>query len=219
MYEVQNWKHVFKLNPSKNISDEELELLCESKSDAIIISGTKEVELEEVLDLMQRVRRFAIPCVLELSSLKNMSPGFDLYFIPTILNSTNTKESNQFHLDFIKEYGDFIHWDEFYMEGCCTLTNNNSLNLTEEDIQLYAQLSEKMYRLPIFYLEDQEGIMNLDQLKNMKETLISSTLFYSGNIVDRTTAIQASLIADCIVVEDIIYKDIKKALETVSAVK
>lgn len=215
MYEVQNWKHVFKLNPNKHISDEELELLCESKSDAIIISGTKEVELEDVLDLMQRVRRYAIPCVLELSSIENMSPGFDLYFIPTILNN-HSRELNQFHLEFVKEYGDFIHWDELLMEGCYEVTKHDSI---EEDFHSYAQLSDKMYRFPIFYIEDKEGLLNLDSVVNLKDTMTTSTILYNGNIVDEATAKQASLLADCIVVENIMYEDIKKALETVRAVK
>ncbi|EIT84883.1 PcrB family protein, partial [Fictibacillus macauensis ZFHKF-1] len=36
-YEV--WKHVFKLDPAKEISDAHLELLCESGTDAIFIGG------------------------------------------------------------------------------------------------------------------------------------------------------------------------------------
>lgn len=215
MYEVQNWKHVFKLNPNKYISDEALELLCESKSDAIIISDTKEVELEEVLDLMQRVRRYAIPCVLELSTIDNMSPGFDLYFIPTTLNN-HSGELNKFHIDFVKEHGDFIHWDEVLVEGCYEVTKHDSM---EEDLQSYAQLNDKMYRFPILHIKDKEELINLDSIKNLTNTMTTSTIFYNGNIVDETSAKQASLIADCIVVENIMYEDIKKALETVRAVK
>ena len=82
MYDFREWKHVFKLDPNKEITDDQLEKLCESGTDAIIIGGTDGVTLENVLDLMARVRRYTVPCVLEISSIETVTPGFDLYFIP-----------------------------------------------------------------------------------------------------------------------------------------
>lgn len=227
MYEVEKWKHVFKLDPNKEISDEHLELLCESKSDAIIIGGTDNIDLENVLDLMQRVRRFAIPCVLEISTIESISPGFDLYFIPTVLNSKNAKWINGFHFEALKEYGDFMNWDEIYVEGYCILNKDCKAaivteaitDLEEEDILTYATMSEKMFKLPIFYLENSGAFANMDMLKNVKKSAPQSIVFYGGGIVDLNTAKQASEIADCIVVGNIIYENIKKALETVNAVK
>src|SRR5690625_2819595 len=40
---ISEWNHVFKLDPEKEISDEKLELLCESDTDAIIIGGTDNI--------------------------------------------------------------------------------------------------------------------------------------------------------------------------------
>ena len=40
MNEYLTWRHVFKLDPNKEISDRDLELLCESGTDAIIVGGT-----------------------------------------------------------------------------------------------------------------------------------------------------------------------------------
>ena len=40
MYDINGWKHVFKLDPNKDISDEHLEQVCESGTDAIIVGGT-----------------------------------------------------------------------------------------------------------------------------------------------------------------------------------
>ena len=53
--------------------------------------GTDGVTLEKILDLMARVRRYTVPCILEISSIETVTPGFDLYFIPTVLNSRDTK--------------------------------------------------------------------------------------------------------------------------------
>ena len=59
-----------------------LERICESGTDAIIIGGTDGVTLENILDLMARVRRYTVPCVLEISSIETVTPGFDLIFYP-----------------------------------------------------------------------------------------------------------------------------------------
>ena len=50
MYDVREWSHVFKLDPDKNISDEDLEMICESGTDAIIVGGTDGITLEKVLE-------------------------------------------------------------------------------------------------------------------------------------------------------------------------
>ena len=74
------WKHVFKLDPAKEISDEQLELVCESGTDAIIVGGTDNVTLDGVLDLLVRIRRFTVPVVLEVSDAEALTPGYDYYF-------------------------------------------------------------------------------------------------------------------------------------------
>ena len=40
MYDFREWKHVFKLDPNKEITDEALEKVCESGTDAIMVGGT-----------------------------------------------------------------------------------------------------------------------------------------------------------------------------------
>ena len=49
MYDVREWRHVFKLDPNKEITDEELDRICESGTDAIMVGGTDGVTLEESL--------------------------------------------------------------------------------------------------------------------------------------------------------------------------
>ena len=66
MYDFRSWRHFFKLDPNKSITDEALESVCESGTDAIIIGGTDGVTLENVLDLMASVRRYTVQCILEI---------------------------------------------------------------------------------------------------------------------------------------------------------
>src|SRR5690625_7900833 len=58
---MKRWKHIFKLDPAKNISDENLKQLCHSGTDAIIIGGTDNVTYENVYELFTRVRRYHLP--------------------------------------------------------------------------------------------------------------------------------------------------------------
>ncbi|NQD99957.1 geranylgeranylglyceryl/heptaprenylglyceryl phosphate synthase, partial [Staphylococcus xylosus] len=55
MNEIKKWKHIFKLDPAKPISDEDLGLICRSGTDAIMIGGTDNVTEDNVSHLMKKV--------------------------------------------------------------------------------------------------------------------------------------------------------------------
>src|SRR6185312_13190642 len=120
-------------------------LVCESGTDAIIVGGTDEVTLEKVLDLMSRIRRYTVPCVLEVSNLESITPGFDLYFIPSVLNSRDVRWMSGLHHEAVKEYGELMDWDEILIEGYCIVNadckaakkTNANTDLDEEDIAAY----------------------------------------------------------------------------------
>lgn len=80
MLDFQEWRHVFKLDPSKEISDEDLEAVCESGTDGIIIGGSDGITLDNTLHLLARVRRYSITCALEVSNIEAITPGFDYFF-------------------------------------------------------------------------------------------------------------------------------------------
>ena len=65
------WRHVFKVDPAKEISDEALEKICESGTDAILVGGTDDVTLDNVIDVLVRVRRYAVPVALEISNVES----------------------------------------------------------------------------------------------------------------------------------------------------
>lgn len=223
MYEVSKWRHVFKLDPNKEISDEHLERICESGTDAIIVGGTDGVTLENVLSIMSRVRRYTVPCVLEISSIESVTPGFDLYFVPTVLNSTNIKWVTGLHQEAVKQYGEIMNWDEFLMQGYCILNKDcKAANVTEantelsaEDVAAFAMMAEKMFHLPIFYVEYSGAYGNPEMVKAAKRHLTNTTLFYGGGIQTAQQAEEMARIADVVVVGNIIYTDIEAALSTV----
>ncbi|WP_223702101.1 heptaprenylglyceryl phosphate synthase [Sutcliffiella deserti] len=225
--EIREWQHVFKLDPNKEITDEDLELVCESGTDAILVGGTDGVTLDNVLHLMSRVRRYSLPCVLEVSNIESVTPGFDFYFIPTVLNSGKTDWVVDLQIEAIKEYGDIMNWDEIVAEGYCILNpdckaarlTEAKTNLEQDDIIAYARLAEKMFNLPIFYLEYSGMYGDADLVKAAKDTLETTQLFYGGGITSAEQAKEMAQHADTIVVGNVVYDDLEEALKTVRAVR
>ncbi len=227
MYDVREWRHVFKLDPNKEITDEELERICESGTDAIIVGGTDGVTLEGVLDLMSRVRRYTVPCILEVSTIESITPGFDFYFIPTVLNSSNPEWITGLHHQAVKEYGDLMDWDEVKMEGYCILNpdckaarlTDAKTELTADDVRAYAMMAEKMFNLPIFYLEYSGTYGSPEYVEAAKNALEKTILFYGGGIETAKQAAEMAGYADVIVVGNSVYSNLDEALKTVAAVK
>ncbi|XXL39223.1 heptaprenylglyceryl phosphate synthase [Bacillus velezensis] len=226
MYDVTEWKHVFKLDPNKDLPDEQLEMLCESGTDAVIIGGSDGVTEDNVLRMLSQVRRFLVPCVLEVSAIEAIVPGFDLYFIPSVLNSKNPDWIVGMHQKAMKEYGELMAMEEIVAEGYCIVNpdckaaalTEADTNLNHDDIIAYARVSE-LLQLPIFYLEYSGALGDIEAVKKTKAVLETSTLFYGGGIKDAETAKQYAEHADVIVVGNAVYENFDEALKTVAAVK
>src|SRR5690625_3378684 len=217
---------MFKLDPNKKISDEDLEKICESNTDCIIVGGTDHVILDDVLNLLARLRRFVVPIILEVSNVSSITPGFDYYFIPVVLNSTETKCITGYHQQAIKEYGTFINWDEMLAEGYIMLNpESKAFEYTEskqcdtDDVIAYAEYADKLLQVPFVYLEYRGTYGDPELVKKVADVLEHSTLIYGGGINSVEKAEEMAKIANIVVVGNVIYEDIKTALKTVRAVK
>ncbi|WP_239772862.1 heptaprenylglyceryl phosphate synthase [Mammaliicoccus sp. I-M36] len=223
MYDIKLWKHVFKLDPAKSITDEDLMMVCESGTDAIIIGGTDNVTEDNVLNLMSRVRRYPLPCALEISNIESVVPGFDFYFVPSVLNSNKVDYHNGILQQAIKKYGYMMDFDEIFLEAYVVMNEYSKVakltdartHLDIEDLISYARMVDKLYHMPIFYLEYSGKYGNVDEVKEVKEHLENAQLIYGGGINNKEKAKEMAEFADTIVVGNIIYKDLKKALQTV----
>ncbi|KIL47012.1 heptaprenylglyceryl phosphate synthase [Jeotgalibacillus campisalis] len=223
MYDVQEWKHVFKLDPNKELSDRALEKICESGTDAVMIGGTDGVTLENVLDLMVRVRRYSVPCVLEVSTLDSVTPGFDLYFIPTVLNASDPKWITGLHHDAVKEHGDLMNWEEIMAEGYCIVNpdckaarlTQAKTELSKDDIIAYARMSERLFHLPVFYLEYSGMYGDPAVVQAVGQELSKTVFFYGGGITSKQRAEEMAERADVIVVGNLLYENLNEALKTI----
>lgn len=221
------WRHVFKLDPNKTLSEEALEQICESGTDAVIIGGSDGVTEENTLDLLMRVRRFSVACVLEVSNLHAVIPGFDYYLIPSVLNTKHTTWLNGLHHRALKQFGHLMNFEEILAEGYCVLNPDSKVaqltdadtNLDEEDIVAYARMTDQLFHMPIFYMEYSGTYGKPETVKEVSRILEKSQLFYGGGIESLEQAEEMAEHADTIVVGNIIYTDLKKALKTVNTVK
>lgn len=223
MNEIKKWKHIFKLDPAKPISDEDLGLICRSGTDAIMIGGTDNVTEDNVSHLMKKVNTHSVPLIFEFSNLESIVPGFDLYFIPTVLNSMDVKFHNGMLLEALKNYGYLIDFEEIVFEGyvvlnpdckVAKLTQANT-QITTEDIEAYAQMINDIYKLPVMYIEYSGVYGGVDMVEAAAYSLSNTQLFYGGGISDYEEAEAMASVADTIIVGNIIYEDINKALKTV----
>lgn len=227
MYDYKQWRHVFKIDPNKPISEKDLEAVCESGTDAVIVGGSDGVTLDNTLHMLSEIRRYSVPCVLEISTLESISPGFDFYFIPTVLNSASSDWIVGIHHQAIKEYRELMNWNEIVMEGYCILNKDAkaaqltkaNTELNEEDVLAYAVMAEEMFHLPIFYLEYSGTFGDISLIKKTKSVLNETKLFYGGGIVTSEQAAEVAKYVDTVVVGNIIYENINEALKTVQAVK
>lgn len=221
------WRHVFKLDPEKGISDDTLDALCMSGTDAIMIGGSSGVTFENTVDLMSRVRRYELDCALEVSTLDGAVPGFDGYFVPLVLNTDRAEWIIGKQIEGLREYGTFVPWEETAAQGyiimnedatAAKVTGANA-SLNEEELIAHIRMADRLMRLPVIYIEYSGRFGDMELLRSARRAVSNARLFYGGGIDSAEKAKQASEHAHTIVVGNIVYTNLEAALSTVSAVK
>lgn len=224
---IQPWRHVFKLDPDRELGDRELDVICRSGTDAILVGGSTGVTYENTAGLLSRLRRYELPCALEVSELEAAVPGFDLYMIPMVLNTPHTDWILGHHRRAIERFGSLIPWEMVLTEGYIVLNEDSSVaRLTNADSSLsgraaaaYAEIADKLMGLPVVYLEYSGTFGDMNVVREVRESVEHSQLFYGGGITGEAEAEQAAALCDTVVVGNIIYRDVQQALLTVQAVK
>jgi putative glycerol-1-phosphate prenyltransferase len=214
---------VFKLDPERELSDEALERLCLSGTDGVLVGGSSGVTFDNTVDLMARIRRYEVPCVLELSDREAVVPGFDMFLVPVVLNACDPEWIVGQHHKAVKEYGAVMDWDEMLTEGYVILNpDSTAARLTEaeteldaKDLAAYARMAERMFRMPIFYVEYSGTFGDMELVRKAKDVLKETRLFYGGGIDSLEKARQAAEAAHTIVVGNVIYSDLEAAMATV----
>jgi putative glycerol-1-phosphate prenyltransferase len=225
--DMRQWKHVFKLDPDRELSDQQLDRLCLSGTDAIVVGGSSGVTFDNTVDLLARVRRYEVPCVLEISNQEAVVPGFDLYFIPIVLNAGEPQWIVGHHQQALREYGALLDWQLVKAEGYIIMNAQSTAaqitkadtQLDAKDVEAYARLADRLFQCPIVYIEYSGTYGDLELVSRVKSLLNQARLFYGGGIDGPDKAREASEAADTIVVGNALYERFDQALATVAAVK
>ncbi|MBC1965370.1 heptaprenylglyceryl phosphate synthase [Listeria welshimeri] len=215
-------KHLFKLDPAKNLPHNSVTRLIHSGTDGFIIGGTDNLQTEAVENLYELLAETDLPIFLEVSDESMILPEAEHFLIPVVLNTENSKWTHGLHKELIKEMEDFIPWKRVTSEGYVILNKDAKVaqlteaktDLTEEDIIAYARLAENIFRLPIFYIEYSGMYGNPEVAKKVSAALDDTKFWYGGGIRSKEQAAEMAEYADTIIVGNIIYEDIEKALET-----
>lgn len=225
--EMEQWRHVFKLDPERELSDEHLEQICLSGTDAVMVGGSSGVTYENTVDLMSRIRRYTVPCILEVSTDEALVPGFDYYFIPVVLNTDRGEWMTGRQQMALRDFGSMLDWSQIAAEGYVILNEESTAaKLTGakapdslKDLLAYARMADKLFRLPIFYVEYSGVYGNMEWVRRAKDVLEHTRLFYGGGIDSPEKALEAARSAHTIVVGNALYENLPQALATVASVR
>jgi putative glycerol-1-phosphate prenyltransferase len=222
-----HWRHVFKLDPEKELADEALERICLSGTDAILVGGSSGITYDNTAELLARIRRYPVPCVLEISTDEALVTGFDYYLVPVVLNTERGEWITGRHRQVLRDVGSMLDWSLIAAEGYVIVNEDSTAAkvtganapATLEDFLAYARLADKLLRLPILYVEYSGTFGNMSWVRQAKELLESARLFYGGGIDGPAKAAQAAEAAHTVVVGNAVYHNLPDALATVGAVR
>jgi len=221
-----HWKHVFKLDPDRPIDDEALDALCTSGTDGILVGGSSGVTYDNTVELLSRIRRYEVPCALELSDASCGVPGFDGYFIPSVLNAKASAWLIGHHVEALKNFGHMLPWESVVGEAYLVLNPDSTVaRVTEANAGIgadeaiaYSHVADRLWRVPVLYVEYSGTFGDMALVRSVRNELRHARLFYGGGIDSAERAAMAAEAADTVVVGNIIYSNLAAALSTVRAV-
>lgn len=222
-----NWRHVFKLDPDRPLDDGALHEVCVSGTDAILVGGSSGVTFDNTVDLMSRIRRYEVPCALELTDPAGAVPGFDGYFIPMVLNTPRQEWLIGRQAEALTDFGHLMPWDitagEAYLvlNPDCTAArvSGAQADLSAAQAIAYGQAADRLLRAPVLYIEYSGTFGDMALVRGVRQSLRQAQLFYGGGIRTPEQAREAARAAHTVVVGNAVYDDLKAALLTVEAVK
>lgn len=215
-------KHIFKLDPAKEIDDSSLERIVKSGTDLILVSGTDNVTEENVSKLLRRIRQFDVSATLEISHPDAAVPGFNHYFIPTVINTDDVTFSHGMLVEALMEYHDFIDYDSVSLlpyiimnQNCKAFKHAQCHAVEDEEFIAMIHMLDKLYKMDYIYIEYSGVFGDRDLVAEAYEAAEHANIVYGGGVVSEETARRMDSVSDVMVVGNIIYDDVEQALKTI----
>ncbi|MDY6959159.1 MAG: heptaprenylglyceryl phosphate synthase, partial [Halobacteriota archaeon] len=155
-----DWKHITKLDPDKEISLEDLKDIIGSGTDAIMVSGTQNITSDKVSKLIAMLEDCSIPKILEpVDPLFIQYDGVDSVFVPSIINTNDATWLAGKHKEWVHNHS--IDWKVIVPEAYIVLNPDSAVGrltgamtgIGAEDAASYALVAEKYFNFPIVYIE------------------------------------------------------------------
>ncbi len=223
----RNWVHVTKLDPDKQLSPDSIRIVAESGTDALMLSGTLNVNRQNMAALRQQVARYGLPLVVEPSAPEAViTDGVDLLFVPSVLNSIDVRWVVGKHMEWAAHQR--IDWEKVVPEAYIVLNPESSVGkvtkavstLSAEQVAAYAEIADHYFKFPVVYIEYSGRYGDPKMVKAASEAVPDAVLYYGGGIDSPERAAEMAKYADTIVVGNAVYERGAAVLrETVRAVQ
>ncbi|MCX6691480.1 MAG: phosphoglycerol geranylgeranyltransferase [Methanoregula sp.] len=225
----KEWVHVTKLDPDKQLKPGDIDAIAASGTDALMLSGTLNVTQDNLAALLQQVKAYSLPLVMEPADPEAvLMQGIDYVFLPSVMNTTDVQWIIGKHRMWVQEQKHQVPWDRIVPEAYIVLNPDSSVgrvtksvcNLRPEEVAAYTTLADHYFHFPIVYIEYSGTFGDPDVVKAASDVLDKSILYYGGGINSAEKAAQMSRYADTIVVGNAVYDQGAAVLKaTVDAVQ
>lgn len=222
----KNWAHVTKLDPDKQLNAKAVEEVATSGTDALMLSGTLNVTVENLTTLKRQVASYGLPLVVEPAGPEAVIfEGIEYLYVPSVLNTTDVRWIVGKHMEWVKTQN--IEWDKVVPEAYIVLNPDSSVgkvtksvcNLSPVDVAAFTSVADRYLRFPIVYIEYSGIYGDPSVVKAASDALDQALLYYGGGIDSAERAAEMSRYADTIVVGNAVYeKGVEVLKATVKAV-
>ncbi|PSP32535.1 geranylgeranylglyceryl/heptaprenylglyceryl phosphate synthase [Halobacteriales archaeon QH_10_67_22] len=222
-----DWDHVLKLDPDKDLVDgETFEDVATCGTDAIEVGGTTGVTDEKMRRVVDACAQYDVPLYIEPSNLTNVvhRDGVDGYLVPMVLNAGDIAWLTGMQKEWVRLDED-IDWAHTATEGYIVLNPASSAavyteancDLDADDVAAYATVAERMLGQEVVYVEYSGTLGDPENVAAAADALADATLFYGGGIHDYDSAHQMAGYANTIVVGDLVHDEgVDAVAETVA---
>jgi len=222
----KTWAHVTKLDPDKNLTEDQIAEIATSGTDALILSGTLNITRENMSELRDQVKEYGLPLVVEPAGPESVVfEGIDLLYVASVMNTPDARWIVGKHRDWAMNPS--IVWEKVIPEAYIVLNPNSAVGkvtgadclISAQEAAAYASVADHYFKFPIVYIEYSGTYGNPEVVRQVSQSIENAILYYGGGIDSGEKAAKMAQYADTIVVGNAVYdKGVKTLIETVQAI-